>query len=63
MKKLKRRKLMKTKKIEKKLTLSKATVAHLENVELVAIKGGTGSTKLYDCVTIPRINCTKNGCN
>lgn len=54
---------MKTKKFEKKLALSKTTVANLENEELVAIKGGTGSTKLYDCVTIPRINCTKNGCN
>ncbi|MDQ1354404.1 MAG: hypothetical protein QG657_4713 [Acidobacteriota bacterium] len=54
---------MKTKKIEKKLTLSKATVANLENEELVAIKGGTGSTKLYDCVSIPIRRCTLDGCN
>jgi len=51
---------MKTKKFEKKLTLSKTTVANLENEELLAIKGGTVATKLYDCVTIPRIKCTKD---
>lgn len=51
---------MKTKQFEKKLTLSKATVANLENEELLAIKGGTGSTKLYNCETIPRIRCTRD---
>lgn len=53
---------MKTKKIEKKLTLSKVTVANLESEELVAIKGGTGSTKLYDCPSIPRTKCCSIDC-
>ncbi|MCX6581947.1 MAG: class I lanthipeptide [Candidatus Aminicenantes bacterium] len=48
---------MKTKKFEKKLTLSKTTVANLEKEELNAIKGGT---KLYDCVTIPVLRCTNH---
>ncbi|HLN19313.1 MAG TPA: class I lanthipeptide [Candidatus Deferrimicrobium sp.] len=48
---------MKTKKFEKKLVLSKTTVANLENEELLAIKGGTG-TKLYDCESIPILRCT-----
>jgi hypothetical protein len=55
---------MKVKKIEKKLTLNKKTVADLGIDEQKVIKGGTGSTKLVDCDTLPRIRCTQviGGC-
>ena len=38
---------MKTKKLNKKLTLSKITVAHLGNNEKSAVKGGYWATELH----------------
>lgn len=45
---------MKTKKIGKKLTLNKKTIAHLYNGELNAIRGGDGFTKVgLSCLYCP----------
>jgi hypothetical protein len=45
---------MKTKKIGKKLTLNKNTVAHLDNGELNAIRGGDGFTLVgLSCIQCP----------
>lgn len=51
---------MKEKKIERKLTLNKNTVADLDMEELNAVKGGY--TKLADCVSIPIRRCSINAC-
>lgn len=50
---------MKVKKIERKLSLNKNTVADLNVDELLVVKGGTGSTKLADCGTLPPRRCTR----
>ncbi len=42
---------MKTKKFDKKLSLSKTTVSHLEKAILGNVKGG--KTLLYPCLTAP----------
>lgn len=35
---------MKTKGLKKKLVLNKKTIAHLRNLEMTSLKGGTGGT-------------------
>jgi hypothetical protein len=53
---------MKVRKIEKKLSLNKSTIADLSVDEQKVLKGGTSATKLYDCETLPPRVCTRNGC-
>jgi natural product precursor len=56
---------MKTKKLGKKLSLSKATIANLEHNELKSVKGGYYATKLWGgcttwhpiCFTEPAYRC------
>lgn len=43
---------MKTKNLNKKLSLSKATIARLESAFLTDLKGGAGTLE-YPCLTAP----------
>jgi natural product precursor len=44
-----------SKKLDKKLTLKKETIANLKNVELKSIKGGTDGKTLTRCSACPHL--------